>query len=78
MGSYHDGPGTKEQGDLPEGVHDDVHASADDPPFVGQESPEDDVGELADGGVGQACFQIVLREGHQGSEDDGGCGNPEE
>ena len=65
MGRHQDGAGGKEQGDLAEGVHDDVHGAADYPGTGGEQSAQGDIAQLADSGIGQPRLEIVLAHGHQ-------------
>jgi len=57
-----DRAGAEEERDLGERVRCDVEEAAGDADRVEQRDAEDDVRELADGGVGQPRLQVVLRE----------------
>ena len=44
------------------------------PPTIGQGRAEDDVGELTDGGIGQAGLEVILGHGHQRADENRGAG----
>ena len=78
VGGDEDGAGGEEEGDLGEGVHGDMHRRADQGGLAGQHGPQDDVAELAYGGVGQPRLEVVLGHGDQRGEQDGGRGDPDQ
>ena len=67
--------GGEEQGDLRHGMGGDVDDGADDGERVEQRGAKDDVGELADGRIGEPPLEVVLAQRDQRGDDDGEAGD---
>ena len=75
VGSDQDGAGAEKQGDLTEGVHDDVQPATHEARGCGRCGAQHDIGQLADGGIGQSGLEIVLVQRDERGHDEREAGH---
>ena len=71
-----DRAGAEEQGDLANGVHDDVHRGARDASGGSKHGAQHHIAKLTNGRVGQPRLEVVLAHGDEGGEGQGECRDP--
>ena len=77
VGLHIDGTGDKEQGDLADGMHDDMKRRALGRHLRRDRRAENDVGQLADRRIGKPRFQVILGDGHAARGENGEAGRPD-